>query len=120
MSNKKPSALDAVNAKRLASVIKKSITNFQQYALDSGLPHDEAKQLLGKASEEFLKELSTKGVIHRYQVVCDARNNTPKTVAQGMLVVDVFFQTPAFKDSSNFNVVSVGNDAGKLSHKALP
>jgi phage tail sheath protein FI len=40
----------------------------------------------------YLRELHARGSIYDYCVVCDERNNTPQTVDNGELLIDVYFK----------------------------
>lgn len=83
------SAFSNVNVRRLINFIKKSIStaaiikNFQ--------PNDSITMLeLETIAESFLQPIKAGRGLYAYDAVCDKRNNTPATIANGDIVLDVY------------------------------
>jgi phage tail sheath protein FI len=86
---KKPSAFDRINVRRLFNVLEKSIATaakFQLFEFNDAFTRSQFKQLV----EPFLREIQGKRGITSYAVVCDDSNNTPTVIDSNRFVADIF------------------------------
>ena len=86
---KKPSAFDRINVRRLFNVLEKSIATaakFQLFEFNDPFTRSQFKQLV----EPFLREIQGKRGISTYAVVCDESNNTPTVIDSNRFVADIF------------------------------
>ena len=86
---KKPSAFDRINVRRLFNVLEKSIATaakFQLFEFNDAFTRSQFKQLV----EPFLREIQGRRGITSYAVVCDESNNTPTVIDSNRFVADIF------------------------------
>jgi phage tail sheath protein FI len=86
---KKPSAFDRINVRRLFNVLEKSIATaakFQLFEFNDAFTRSQFKQLV----EPFLRDIQGRRGITSYAVVCDESNNTPSVVDANRFVADIF------------------------------
>lgn len=86
---KKPSAFDRINVRRLFNVLEKSIATaakFQLFEFNDSFTRSQFKQLV----EPFLRDIQGRRGITSYAVVCDDSNNTPSVVDANRFVADIF------------------------------
>ena len=86
---KKPSAFDRINVRRLFNVLEKSIATaakFQLFEFNDAFTRSQFKQLV----EPFLREVQGKRGLTSYSVVCDESNNTPTVIDSNRFVADIF------------------------------
>jgi len=83
------SSLSNVNVRRLINFIKKSIST----SANTGVfdPNDTFLRLkLSSMASGFLEPIKNGRGLYEYDVVCDERNNPPESIANGILVLDVY------------------------------
>ena len=86
---KKPSAFDRINVRRLFSVLEKSIATaakFQLFEFNDAFTRSQFKQLV----EPFLRDIQGRRGLTSYSVVCDESNNPPSVVDSNRFVADIF------------------------------
>ena len=86
---KKPSAFDRINVRRLFNVLEKSIATaakFQLFEFNDSFTRSQFKQLV----EPFLRDIQGRRGVTSYAVVCDDSNNTPNIVDSNRFVADIF------------------------------
>lgn len=89
--NNKFSALSSVHIRRMLLVIEKSISIF----LNSWVfePNDEFTRLqITAVCTAFLQDIQRRRGLYAFRVVCDETNNSPQTIDQNILYVDVYVQ----------------------------
>lgn len=83
------SALSNINVRRLINFIKKSIATAANVGVFD--PNDTFLRLsLTSIAEGFLKPIKNGRGLYDFDVVCDSRNNTPETIANGDIILDVY------------------------------
>ena len=86
---KKPSAFDRINVRRLFNVLEKSISTaakFQLFEFNDSFTRSQFKQLV----EPFLRDIQGRRGVTSYAVVCDDSNNPPSIVDSNQFVADIF------------------------------
>jgi hypothetical protein len=86
---KKPSAFDRINVRRLFNVLEKSIATaakFQLFEFNDAFTRSQFKQLV----EPFLRDVQGRRGITTYAVVCDESNNTPSIIDANRFIADIF------------------------------
>ena len=86
---KKPSAFDRINVRRLFSVLEKSIATaakFQLFEFNDAFTRSQFKQLV----EPFLRDIQGRRGLTSYSVVCDESNNPASVVDSNRFVADIF------------------------------
>jgi phage tail sheath protein FI len=86
---KKPSAFDRINVRRLFNVLEKSIATaakFQLFEFNDSFTRSQFKQMV----EPFLRDIQGRRGITSYGVVCDESNNTPTIIDSNRFVADIF------------------------------
>ena len=86
---KKPSAFDRINVRRLFNVLEKSIATaakFQLFEFNDAFTRSQFKQLV----EPFLRDIQGRRGVTSYAVVCDESNNPPSIVDSNQFVADIF------------------------------
>ena len=86
---KKPSAFDRINVRRLFNVLEKSIASaakFQLFEFNDAFTRSQFKQLV----EPFLRDIQGRRGVTSYAVVCDESNNPPSIVDSNQFVADIF------------------------------
>lgn len=84
----KDSAFNRINVRRLFLVMEKAISTASEYFLFE--PNDPfTRHQLTSMIEPFLRDVKARRGIYDYQVVCDARNNTPERIDRNELWVDI-------------------------------
>lgn len=86
---KKASAFDRINVRRLFNVVEKSIATAAKFSLfefNDEFTRTQFKQLI----EPFLRDVQGRRGITGYAVVCDESNNTPTIVDSNRFVADIF------------------------------
>ena len=112
----KASALDRINVRRLLIVLEKSISvGLLDFVFD---PNSEITRLkITSMIEEYLDTMSAKGAFQTedgtkgYKVVCDTTNNTPATIDQNKLIVDVYVKPSRAAEYVRLNTVIVNSSA---------
>lgn len=88
-AQKKKSALDRINVRRLLLFIENSLEPFLQSFLFE-LNTDKVRLRVFDGVDSFMKGVKAGDGVTSYQVVCDATNNTPLTIDNNELVLDIF------------------------------
>jgi len=86
---KKPSAFDRINVRRLFNVLEKSIATaakFQLFEFNDSFTRSQFKQLV----EPFLRDIQGRRGVTSYAVVCDESNNPASIVDSNQFVADIF------------------------------
>lgn len=88
-TQRRASHLQWVNVRRLINFVLKSTSLTAKYGLFD--PNDEFLRNNLKAQvEDFLKPILLNRGIREFKVVCDESNNTPQTIANGDLILDMY------------------------------
>lgn len=84
------SALSDLNVRRLMNFIEKSVRIANMYSVFD--PNDQIlRSRVTMIIERFLNPIKNAGGLYWFSVVCDDSNNTPDTIARGILVIDAYF-----------------------------
>ena len=86
---KKPSAFDRINVRRLFNVLEKSIATaakFQLFEFNDSFTRSQFKQMV----EPFLRDIQGRRGITTYSVVCDDSNNPASIIDSNRFVADIF------------------------------
>jgi len=84
------SALSDLNVRRLMNFIEKSVQIANMYSVFD--PNDQVlRSRVSSVIERFLKPIYDAEGLYWYAVVCDDSNNLPNTIAEGILVIDAYF-----------------------------
>lgn len=84
------SALSDLNVRRLMNFIEKSVRIANMYSVFD--PNDQIlRSRVTTIIERFLTPIKNAGGLYWFQVTCDDSNNTPDTIARGILVIDAYF-----------------------------
>lgn len=85
----KASALSNVNVRRLMIYLEKSLSLAALHSLFD--PNDSIlRAQLTELCERFLRPIQSSRGIYTFGVLCDESNNTPETIANGDLILDVY------------------------------
>lgn len=85
-----PSALTNINVRRLMNYVETAINKSNLYSVFD--PNDQIlRSRLVAIVEFFLEPILRAQGLYWYKAICDESNNTPATIAAGMLVLDVYF-----------------------------
>lgn len=88
---KKPSAFDRVNVRRLFLALEKStMQNLKYFVFEPNTVFTRAR-LVNSLTPIFERAKNTEGV-YDYLIVCDERNNTPDTIDANELNVDIYIK----------------------------
>jgi len=88
---KKPSAFDRVNVRRLFLTLEKStMQNLKYFVFEPNTMFTRAR-LVNSLTPIFERAKNTEGV-YDYLIVCDERNNTPDTIDANELNVDIYIK----------------------------
>lgn len=104
------SALTNIGVRRLMNMIEKSIKIADIYSVFD--PNDQIlRSKLKSMVSRFLQPIKDAGGLYWFEVVCDETNNTPATIAQGILNLDAYFD-PTITTKRirlNANIVATGS-----------
>lgn len=106
---RKSSALDRVNVRRLFLVLEKAIAKAAKYILFE--PSDRfTRKMLIQMIEPFLRDVQARRGITYYSVVCDESNNPPVVIDRNELIVDIFIQPTKAVEfiTLRFNILRTG------------
>lgn len=88
-TQRKASSLQYVNVRRLVNFVLKSTSVTAQYSLFD--PNDTfLRSQIRTQIEDFLEPIRVARGLYEYKVVCDETNNSPASIANGDLIVDVY------------------------------
>jgi len=88
---KKASALDRVNVRRLLIDIKKFVAQSSRNLIFEQNTSDLRNQFLNIVNP-FLEQVQSNSGLNAFKVVMDDSNNTPETIDRNMLVGQIFLQ----------------------------
>ena len=88
---KKASALDRVNVRRLLIAVKKFIAASSRFLLFEQNTQTLRKEFLAIANP-FLEKVQSKSGLNTFKVVMDSTNNTPDTIDRNQLIGHIFLQ----------------------------
>lgn len=88
---KKPSAFDRINVRRLFIVLEKSIATAAKYQLFE-LNDEFTRAMFRNMTEPFLREIKGRRGITDFKVVCDESNNTGEVIDRNEFVADIFIK----------------------------
>ena len=88
---KKSSALDRVNVRRLLIAVKKFIAASSRFLLFEQNTQALRKEFLAIANP-FLEKVQSKSGLNAFKVVMDSTNNTPDTIDRNQLIGHIFLQ----------------------------
>lgn len=105
-AQKKPSAFDRINVRRLFIVLEKAIATAAKYQLFEF--NDEFTQAMFRNMvEPFLRDVKGRRGIYDFMVVCDSTNNTGEVVDSNRFVGDIFIKPARAINYINLNFVAV-------------
>lgn len=88
---KKPSAFDRVNVRRLFLWCEKAVLQIARYfVFEQNTPF--TRNRLKAAIDPVLAFAKSNEGIYDYLIVCDERNNTPETIDRNELIVDIYIK----------------------------
>ena len=88
-AQKKPSAFDRINVRRLFIVLEKAISTASKYSLfefNDAFTRAQFRSLV----EPFLRDVQARRGIIDYKVVCDEKNNTGEVIDSNRFVADIY------------------------------
>lgn len=88
---KKPSAFDRINVRRLFLAMEKNVKNTIKYFVfepNTKYTRDRVKATL----DPYFQSIQAAGGLYDFLVVCDQRNNTAEVIDNNELVVDLYFK----------------------------
>lgn len=88
---KKPSALDRIHVRRLFLVLEKATYQVSKYFVQEPNTTFTRARLVNALNPIFKLALDTQG-LYDYMIVCDERNNTPNTIDNNELIVDIYLK----------------------------
>jgi hypothetical protein len=87
----KPSAFDRINVRRLFLALEKSVLRVAKYFVFEPNTTTTRSRLVNTISPIFDLAKNTEG-LYDYLIVCDDRNNTPTTVDNNELIIDIYIK----------------------------
>ena len=88
---KKPSALDRINVRRLLIKVKKFIASSSRFLVFEQNTSATRRRFLSIATP-FLEQVQADSGVNAFRVVMDETNNTPDTIDRNQLVGQLFIQ----------------------------
>ena len=88
---KKPSAFDRINVRRLFLALEKSTQAVMKYYVFEPNTDFTRTRVVNTLTPIFDKAKNTQGV-YDYKIVCDTRNNLPATIDENQLIVDIYLK----------------------------
>jgi phage tail sheath protein FI len=105
-SQKKPSAFDRINVRRLFIVLEKAIATAAKYQLFEF--NDEfTRAMFRNMVEPFLRDVKGRRGIYDFMVVCDETNNTGEVIDTNRFVGDIYIKPARSINFINLNFVAV-------------
>ena len=103
---KKPSAFDRINVRRLFIVLEKAIAVAAKYSLFEF--NDEFTRAAFVALvEPFLRDVKGRRGIYDYRVVCDTTNNTPEVIDSNRFIGDIYIKPARSINFIQLNFIAV-------------
>jgi phage tail sheath protein FI len=87
----KPSAFDRLNVRRTFLYLEKIVQSFLKYFVFEANTYITRSRLVSSLTPVFDAARAAGGV-YDYRVVCDERNNTPTTIDNNELIVDIYIK----------------------------
>jgi len=87
----KPSAFDRINVRRLFLALEKSVIRVTKYFVFEPNTSITRSRLVSTIAPIFELAKNTEG-LYDYKIVCDERNNTPTTIDNNELIVDIYLK----------------------------
>ena len=103
---KKPSAFDRINVRRLFIVLEKAIAVASKYSLFEFNDEFTRAQFVALV-EPFLRDVKGRRGIYDYRVVCDTTNNTPEVIDTNRFVGDIYIKPARSINFIQLNFVAV-------------
>ena len=111
----KPTAFDRVNVRRLFLALERSVQRTLKYFVFEPNTEFTRTRLKSTITPLFEYAKNTEGV-YDYLIVCDARNNTPDTIDDNSLIVDIYLKAVRTSEFIlvNFIATTTGQDFTEL------
>ena len=90
-AQKKPSAFDRINVRRLFIVLEKAISTASKYQLFE-LNDEFTRAMFRNMTEPFLRDVKGRRGITDFLVVCDETNNTGEVIDTNRFVADIYIK----------------------------
>jgi hypothetical protein len=104
---KKPSAFDRINVRRLFIVLEKAISRAAQYSLFEMNDEFTRAQFVSLITP-FLRDIKGRRGITDFKVVCDTTNNTSQVIDSNQFVGDIYIKPARSINYIQLNFVAVG------------
>ena len=88
---RKPSAFDRINVRRLFIVLEKAIATAAKYQLFE-LNDEFTRAMFRNMTEPFLREIKGRRGITDFKVVCDSTNNTGEIIDSNQFIADIYIK----------------------------
>jgi phage tail sheath protein FI len=102
---RKPSAFDRINVRRLFIVLEKAISTAAKYQLFE-LNDEFTRAMFRNMTEPFLREIKGRRGITDFKVVCDATNNTGNVIDSNQFVADIYIKPARSINFINLNFIA--------------
>jgi len=102
---RKPSAFDRINVRRLFIVLEKAISTAAKYQLFE-LNDEFTRAMFRNMTEPFLREIKGRRGITDFKVVCDATNNTGEIIDTNQFVADIYIKPARSINFINLNFIA--------------
>lgn len=112
---KKPTAFDRVNVRRLFLTLERETTSALKYFVFEPNTTITRTRLVNTITPLFEQAKRTQGV-YEYLIVCDERNNTPDSIDRNELIVDIYIKPVKAAEFIlvNFIATRTGQDFSEL------
>lgn len=106
---KRASALDRINVRRLLIALKKFLASTSRYILFEQNT-DATRQRFLNVANPYLASVQERSGLYAYKVVMDSSNNTPDIVDRNILIGDIYIKPTKTAEfiQLNFNILSSG------------
>ena len=103
---RKPSAFDRINVRRLFIVLEKTISKAAKYSLFEFNDEFTRAQFVALV-EPFLRDVKGRRGIYDFKVVCDTTNNTPEVIDRNEFRGDIYVKPARSINFIQLNFVAV-------------
>lgn len=112
---KKPSAFDRINVRRLFLYLEKAVRSTVKYFVFEPNTLFTRTQVVNVLTPIFENAKNTEGM-YDYLIVCDERNNTPDVIDQNEMVIDIYIKPVRAAEFIlvNFYATRTGQDFNEL------
>lgn len=102
---RKPTALDRVNVRRLILYIRKVLATTVKYFVFE--PNDSFtwRQFIG-LTEPFLETIKDRRGLYEYKVICDATTNPPSQIDQNEMVANIYLKPTKAAEAITVNLIT--------------